>query len=176
MTWNSYHHRGEVLRTVIETADARRDGILPMDVDGVAQTFDDDVALLAALELRWHTRLAGQIERNLMTQPMDLETRVLLAWQQTAAAMPGVRAILDHHAAFPATAEMGGNLAASATKEYQLLAMMAGRASEIGDEETIRVGADLAARARTLPPIAAQGDDDAEMLSFVARLKRAMVA
>lgn len=176
MTWNSYHHRGEVLRTVIETADARRDGILPMDVDGVAQTFEDDVALLAALELRWHTRLAGQIERNLMTQPMDLESNVILAWQQTAAAMPGVRAIVDHYAAHPATPEMADNLAAAATKEYQLLAMMAGKASEIGDEETIRVGAKLAERARTTSMSRVDGDDDAAGLSFVARIKRAMVA
>jgi len=176
MTWNSYHHRGEVLRTVIETADARRDGILPMDVDGVAQTFEDDVALLAALELRWHTRLAGQIERNLMTQPMDLESNVILAWQQTAAAMPGVRAIVDHYTAHPATPEMADNLAAAATKEYQLLAMMAGKASEIGDEETIRVGEQLAERARTTGMSMVDGDDDAAVLSFVARLKRAMVA
>ena len=175
MTWNSYHHRGEVLRTVIETADARRDGILPMDADGVAQTFEDDVALLAALELRWHTRLAGQIERNLMTQPMDLESNVVLAWQQTAAAMPGVRAILDRCTAFPATPEMADNLAASASKEYQLLAMMAGRASQLDDEETIRVGAQLAERARTGPRSAVDGDDEV-VLSFVARLKRAMVA
>ena len=34
MTWKSFHRRGEILRTVIATADARRDGLLPMDVAG----------------------------------------------------------------------------------------------------------------------------------------------
>jgi len=175
MTWNSYHRRGEVLRAVIEAADERRDGILPTDVDGVGQTFEDDLSLLAALELRWHTRLAGQIERNLMTQPMDLESNVILAWQQSAADLPGVRAILDHYTAHPATPEMATNLAASATKEHQLLAMMAGKASEI-DDVCARVGAELAERARTAPLIRAAADDEGQVLSFVARLRAAMVA
>lgn len=174
MTWNSYHRRGEVLRGVIAAADERRDGILPMDVDGVAQSFEDDLDVLAALELRWHTHLAGQIERNLMTQPMDLESNVLLAWQQTATALPGVRAILDHYTAEPTTSEMARSLEASLTKEHQLLAMMAGRASEINDAITIRVGAELAEKARTTPITAVQ--DDAEVLSFMERIKAAMVA
>ena len=175
MTWNSYHRRGEVLRSVIETANVRRDGILPMDVNGVAQTFEDDIAVLAALELRWHTRLAGQIERNLMSQPMDLQSNVILAWQQTAVALPGVRAILDNYAARPETAEMADNLAASTVKEYQLVAMMAGMASEIADEETIQAGAKLVERARTTPMPMIESDD-AEVLSFVARIRAAMVA
>ena len=175
MTWNSYHRRGEVLRSLIDTANTRRDGILPMDVDGVAQTFEDDVAVLAALELRWHTRLAGQIERNLMTQPLDLQSNVVLAWQQTAAALPGVRAILDHYAAHPETDEMAENLAAATVKERQLMAMMAGRASEIGDYETIQAGAELVDVARTTPMPQLESDE-AEVLSFVARIRAAMVA
>ena len=175
MTWNSYHRRGEVLRSLIDTANTRRDGILPMDVDGVAQTFEDDVAVLAALELRWHTRLAGQIERNLMTQPLDLQSNVVLAWQQTAAALPGVRAILDHYAAHPETDEMAENLAAATVKERQLMAMMAGRASEIRDYETIQAGAELVDVARTTPMPRLESDE-AEVLSFVARIRAAMVA
>ena len=175
MTWNSYHRRGEVLRSLIDTANTRGDGILPMDVDGVAQTFEDDVAVLAALELRWHTRLAGQIERNLMTQPLDLQSNVVLAWQQTAAALPGVRAILDHYAAHPETDEMAENLAAATVKERQLMAMMAGRASEIGDYETIQAGAELVDVARTTPMPQLESDE-AEVLSFVARIRAAMVA
>ena len=175
MTWNSYHRRGEVLRSLIDTANTRRDGILPMDVDGVAQTFEDDVAVLAALELRWHTRLAGQIERNLMAQPLDLQSNVVLAWQQTAAALPGVRAILDHYAAHPETDEMAENLAAATVKERQLMAMMAGRASEIRDYETIQAGAELVDVARTTPMPRLESDE-AEVLSFVARIRAAMVA
>ena len=37
MTWTSFHSRGEVLRTVEDAVNARRDGILPMDIDGVAE-------------------------------------------------------------------------------------------------------------------------------------------
>ena len=77
MTWKSFHRRGEILRTVIATADASRDGVLPMDVEGVAETFGDELRLLGALQLRWHTRLAGRIERELMHQPMDLEGAVV---------------------------------------------------------------------------------------------------
>src|SRR5687768_17251284 len=58
-TWTSHHRRGEVLRRVMEAADERRDGVLPTDVDGVAETFGDSLDLLGALQLRWHTRLAG---------------------------------------------------------------------------------------------------------------------
>ena len=77
MTWTSFHRRGDILRDVIAAADLRRDGVLPMDVDGVAETFGDDLDLLAALQLRWHTRLAGRIEREQMNQPMDLEHAVV---------------------------------------------------------------------------------------------------
>ena len=49
MTWKSFHNRGEILRSVIATAGVRRDGYLPMDVSGVAETFGDELTLLAAL-------------------------------------------------------------------------------------------------------------------------------
>src|SRR6478735_9993425 len=74
MTWTSFHRRGDVLRDVIAVADQRRDGTLPRDVDGVSATFADDLDLLGALQLKWHTRLAGRIDREQMHQPMDLET------------------------------------------------------------------------------------------------------
>ena len=73
MTWTTFHHRGEVLRAVTQTADARRDGVLPMDVTGVRETFGDELTLLGALQLRWHTRLSGHLERALLDHPTDLE-------------------------------------------------------------------------------------------------------
>ena len=88
MTWTSFHRRGDVLRDVIAAADQRRDGVLPRDVDGVAATFADDLDLLAALQLKWHTRLAGRIEREQMTQPMDLRASVVRAWHRTADELP----------------------------------------------------------------------------------------
>ena len=99
MTWTSFHRRGDVLRDVIAAADQRRDGVLPRDVDGVSATFADDLDLLAALQLKWHTRLAGRIEREQMTQPMDLRASVVRAWHRTADELPGIRAVLDEHAA-----------------------------------------------------------------------------
>ena len=99
MTWTSHHRRGDVLREVIRTADTRLDGRLPMDVDGVTETFGDELTLLGALQLRWHTRLSGHIERELADQPLDLGNAVAIAWLKAAGDMPGIRAIIDRPAA-----------------------------------------------------------------------------
>ena len=147
MTWKSFHSRGEVLRTVIAEADARRDGHLPMHVEGVAETFRDELTLLGALTLRWHTRLAGRIERELSTQPMDLEGAVIDAWRATAGELPGVLAILDRHRAEPLDDAMATAMTTSAAKEHVLLAVMAGRSSGI-DSHAVRAGKLIAERAR----------------------------
>ena len=147
MTWTTYHKRGEILRTVMAVADERRDGLLPMDVDGVGVKFDDELDLLGALQLKWHTRLAGRIEQELAEQPMDLDAAVIRAWHAAALAMPGVRAILDHYLAEPLEARMGAAMAKAHAKEQLLLAVMAGRGA-YADELAVRVGADIEARAR----------------------------
>lgn len=147
MTWNSFHRRGEILRTVIDHADERRDGTLPMDVEGVIETFGDELTLLGALQLRWHTRLAGRIERELMNQPMDLEQAVVTAWQDTADELPGIRAIVDSHRSAPLDAAMAEAMGKSADKEHVLLAVMAGRSSG-QDRAAVRVGAEIEALAR----------------------------
>jgi hypothetical protein len=147
MTWKSFHSRGEILRDVIAVANRRRDGVLPLDVDGVADVFDDDLTLLGALQLRWHTRLAGRIERELMQQPMDLEKAVVAAWHATADELPGVLAILDRHRAAPHDAAMADAMAKSTAKERILLALMAGRVSA-ADDRAVRVGAEIERRAR----------------------------
>lgn len=147
MTWKSYHRRGEILRGVIATADARCDGVLPMDVDGVPETFGDELTLLGALQLRWHTRLAGRIERALMSQPLDLEAAVVAAWQETAAEMPGIRAIIDRYAAAPSSDAMARAMATATAKEHVLLSVMAGRSSA-SDSRAVRDGAEIADRAR----------------------------
>lgn len=147
MTWNAYHRRGEVLSTAIATADARRDGRLPTDVDGVRATFADDLDLLGTLQLRWHTRLSGRIDAALSTQPLDLETAVADAWAATARDMPGVRAVLDG----PAADEIGEHavrvMAGARAKERSMLAAMAGRAS-YDDAAAAVVGAAIEERAR----------------------------
>ena len=95
MTWDAFHHRGDVLRTVIDEADRRRDGILPTELPGVTEAFGSDLALLTALQQRWSTRLAGHVERALSDLPDDLETAVVDAWRGAAAELVGVRQILD---------------------------------------------------------------------------------
>lgn len=139
MTWTSHHRRGDVLREVIRTADTRRDGHLPLDVAGVAETFADDLTLLGVLQLRWHTRLAGHLERQLAEQPLDLEDAVARAWRTAAEELPGIRAIIDHHVAHPTSAEMARTTAIATGKEHEMLALAAGRASAPG-EAARRVG------------------------------------
>jgi len=147
MTWKSFHSRGEILRDVITTANGRRDGLLPLDVPGVAETFEDELALLGALQLRWHTRLAGRIDRELMQQPMDLEAAVVAAWHATAGELPGVLAIVDHYRAEPRDRAMAEAMTKSAAKERIMLAMMAGRVSA-PDDTAVRIGAAIEAQAR----------------------------
>lgn len=147
MTWKSFHRRGEILRDVVAAADQRRDGRLPMDLPGVAETFADELELLGALQLRWHTRLAGHIERELLAQPLDLEDAIVRAWTATADELPGVRAIIDRHRAEPASEAVGIAMSRAAAKERAMLAVMGGRASGY-DATAERVGAEIERRAR----------------------------
>jgi hypothetical protein len=176
MTWTSFHSRGEILRDVIAAADARRDGRLPVDVPGVAEAFEDDLELLGALQLRWHTRLAGRIERELVNQPMDLESAVVAAWHATADELPGVRAIIDRERAEPRDAATAEAMATSAAKERILLAMMAGRVSA-PDDAAVRVGAAIEADARaTYRPAREPGARRAAQPRLLARLRAALAA
>lgn len=147
MTWTTYHKRGEILRTVMTVVDERRDGLLPMDVDGVVEKFDDELGLLGALQLKWHTRLAGRIERELGEQPMDLEAAVIRAWQDTANELPGVRAVIDRYLAEPVDARMAATMAKAHAKEHVLLAVMSGKGA-YADDRVARVGAGIEERAR----------------------------
>lgn len=172
MTWTSFHRRGEILRSVTRVADERLDGALPMDVPGVRETFDE-LSLLGALSLRWHTRLAGRIERELMYQPMDLEAAVVAAWHHTADELPGVRAILDRHREQPLDDEMAAAMAKAAAKEHLLLAVMAGLGSA-EDAATVAVGARLEAEARASYVRTRERDDSAP--SFLTWLRAAWAA
>ncbi len=147
MTWTTFHRRGEVLRTVIDAADARRDGLLPMDLPGVPETFGDELTLLGALQLRWHTRLSGQLERALMHQPLDTDAAAVAAWRATADELPGLRMVLEHYRAEPLDDRMAAALATSAGKERVMLAAMAGRAGAT-TEATVSAGRVLEERAK----------------------------
>lgn len=174
MTWKHHHRRAEVLREVIHTADERRDGLLPMDVPGVTETFTDELTLLGSLQLRWHTSLSGRIEQQLSEEPLDLEAAVIRAWQLTADALPGIRLVLDHYTAAPTSAEMETVMARATGKEHTMIALMAGRASTDGDL-TIRTGEALALRARTSYPATATRHRD-HAPTLVGRLKAALAA
>lgn len=174
MTWNAHQTRGEILRDVSAAADARRDGVLPLDVDGARTAFADELDLLGALQLRWHTRLAGQIDRTLMSQPLDLEQAVITAWRATADELPGIRAIVDRHREHPLGDAMADAMAVATAKEHAWLAVMAGQAG-ISDPGGARVGALIEEKARaghrtTRPP----GVHAAPNL--IGRLKAALAA
>ncbi len=173
MTWTSFHRRGDVLRDVIAAADQRRDGTLPLDVDGVSAVFADDAELLGALQLKWHTRLAGRIEREQLSEPMELPEAVVRAWHATADELPGIRAILDVHRARPADEATAAVMAKSAAKEHVLLAVMAGLASA-QDDAAVAVGARLESDARrSWTPVVAL---PSSRPTFLGRLKAALAA
>jgi len=128
MTWDRLHRRAEVVRAVAAQADRRRDGVLPTDLAGIQAAFHDDTDLVLALQLRWHTRLSGVVERTLAEDPFRPDAAVVTAWRRTAASMPGLRAILDAQRRDPATPDVAEALRRADRKDWTLLAAMAGRA------------------------------------------------
>jgi hypothetical protein len=163
MSWNTFLKRWDVLNAVVDAADQRLDGELPLDIPGVDTIFATPHELLGALSLRWHTRVAGRIDREFADQPMDLEGTVVAAWQTTANELPGVRAILDHHRDQPLDAEMATMTAKAAAKERELLAVMAGKAAP-GDPEAVAVGEriEMYARATNVRTLPTQASRDAQ--------------
>jgi hypothetical protein len=139
--------RAAVLRDVVRAADERRDGLLPTDVAGVAETFPEHRDLVAALQLRWHTQLAGTIEAALAEQPMDLEHAVLCAWRRTARELAGVRLVLDRYAEGTTDEATTVALAKARRKDWTLLAVMAGQAG-VHDTAAADVGRVLELLAR----------------------------
>jgi len=148
MTWNTFHHRGAILQTVVEFADRRRDGVLPMQLPGITETFRDELDLLAALQLKWHARLSGNIERALMGQPLDLEHAIASAWRRTSDQLPGVRKILDRYAETPSDPAMAAALTRANEKEWIRLAAAAGLAND-ESAAAARAGRQLELRARS---------------------------
>lgn len=155
MSWTSHHQRGEILRRVIAAVDERRDGLLPLDLPGVTDTFADELDLLAALQLRWHTRLSGRIETELSSQPMDLEDAVVRAWHGAADDLPGIRAVLDRYHALPLDEAMADALTKAQAKEHLTLAVMAGKGA-FADAQCVQIGSmiELRARAEYEPAVA----------------------
>lgn len=183
MSWNSFHHRGETLRTVVDTANARRDGVLPMDVPGVAENFTGQLDLVGALMLKWHARLSGNLERSLAREPMDLEAAVASAWRTTAEQMPGVRLVIDRCLDFPEGDDMEHAMRRARVHERARLATAAGLASGQGDaaveagrqvEERARL--ELAAAAPVEVTAPAVDEPAVPAVSFVDRIRAVLAA
>ena len=177
-TWDAFHRRGDVLRAVADQADARRDGVLPIDVPGVSETFRDRLDFVAALQLRWHTRLAGRIEQAVTARPYDRESAVLDAWRAVAGELAGVRLVLDRALVDPPVGEVATAMRRAQRKEWALLAAMAGRAG-VADPAAPEVGRALEERARiafspTSPPRHRGGTTPRD--SLIGRIRAVLAA
>lgn len=167
MTWDAYHRREAALRSAAAVIDRRRDGQLPWhELDAAHSAFDTPTDLLLALQMRWHTRLAGHVDRLLAAQPMDLRAAVIEAWRAATKDLPGVRAVLDTHDAEPA-------LRRARAKELAYLASAAGLA-ELWDPAAVAIG-------RVIRSEAQGGFDPDEIpdhvpTSWVARVLQALAA
>lgn len=178
MDWNSYHNRAAVLRDLVTQVEARGGAFPLMDAPGVRACFRDELDVVGALQLRWHSRLVAQIEAELHGEPRSLESAVVTAWRTVAQELPGVRAVIDRYVAEPVDATMAKALATARSKEHALLALMSGLASDEGiDAASQAAGAALERKARAtldarpLPVASAPRGD-----SLLTRLRQAVVA
>jgi hypothetical protein len=168
MTGNAQQRRDAILHEVMTVADTRRDGRLPWENTGADQAFDTPAELLGALQMRWHTRLSGAIERELTEQPWDLGQAVVHAWRGLAGEMPGVRAILDSHADAPA-------MQRARRKEWVLLATASGLTG-MDDSAAPRIGREVEQRARTITVQKPAPDEEPKPQGWLSRLRHALAA
>jgi hypothetical protein len=167
VTWDAYHRREEALRSAVAVIDRRRDGQLPWtELDAVRTAFDTPTDLLLALQMRWHTRLAGHVDRVLGDQPMDLRAAVIEAWRAATVDLPGVRAVLDAHEGEPA-------LHTAQAKELAYLASVAGVAG-LADPAAVRIGQEIRSDARSGFDVGEVPDHVPD--GWVARVLRALAA
>ena len=127
-------------------------------------------AIMAALAAGRHVYTEKPIAES-------LEGAVALAWLAAAEDLPGIRAVLDHHAAHPTTPEMDRAMAVATAKEHEMLALMAGRASAPGPAAQ-RVGRAIEAGARTsyVPGARSASRSTDAPTSLVGRLKAVLAA
>ncbi len=168
MTWDAHQRRDTVLRAVMDVAENRRDGTLPWDTVGAEQAFNTPAELLGALQMRWHTRLSGAIERELVEQPWDLGQAVVHAWRALAGSMPGVRAVLDAHADEPA-------MQRARRKEWVLLASASGLTG-MDDPAAVRIGREVERRARSITVERPAPGVEPAPCGWLTRLRHALAA
>lgn len=149
MSWETFHSRGSVLGDVIAFADQDRSGRLPMALPGVAENFHDELDLLSALMLKWHARLSGHVERELVDDPLDLPLAVTIAWRRAADELPGVRSVIDHYTAHPTGDFMADCLDRAKQLEWRRMAAAAGMFNQ-ESSASLAVGERIEAEARAL--------------------------
>ena len=116
-SWSRVHARTASLREVIADLDAG----LPLP-DSSAGSFADRGELLLALHGVWARRLHGRVDVALETDGRELAESVAQAWLDTADDLPGVRRVLDEHAADPALRQV-------LASEHRTVAVAAGLAT-----------------------------------------------
>jgi hypothetical protein len=122
MTWDAYNRRKNVLREMLTIADRHHGTTLAelLDtVDGARAAFPTETDALFELQMTWFQRLSGQMDRLLSDEHESPELVPVTAWVNTAAELPGARALLDAHRDEPA-------LGKAFAKELAYLAMSAG--------------------------------------------------
>ena len=159
------HH--QILRSVVAAAEERRDGLLPMDVPGVAEAVGAEPDLLEALQQHWRARLSTEVSHALGRRTEDPVAAVERAWGATADLMPGVRMVLDRHQEQPLDEAMARLVVAMTATEHASLAVAAGLTGPAGEAEPAApaLGAALEAsarrrRARTLTDLAGRAARD----------------
>ena len=169
--------RASVLHAVIEEIQARNDGQIPTDVDGIDAFFHDTGDLADALLLRWHTRLTASLEGGLVGDPKSRREAVIEAWCDCAQTYRGVRRVIDQLAADPPTEAIDNAVRTTTSNDWAAMAVAAGLASDL-DRAASRVGQRLELEARRRNElVSASGDEAAppQQRGGLARFKRMVV-
>ena len=170
MTWDAYHRRKKALSDMLAIADRRRDVTIDELLDIVPDArsaFADETEVLFELQMTWFQRLSGRVDRLLSEGSVSPEMVAVTGWVDTAADLPGARALLDAHRDEPA-------LRKAFAKELGYLAMSAGVPTR--DLDHVAEGRRIQDSARQA--VAAMPDEPADVPrpGLMARLRSAIAA
>lgn len=170
MTWDAYNRRKTALRAMLDIADRQRDISLTelLDtVDGAHDAFANETEALFELQMTWFQRLSGHMDRLLSESRESPELVAVTAWVDTAADLPGVRALLDAHRDEPA-------LRKAFAKELSFLAMSSGAPTH--DDALAARGLRIQNSARETVAAMPAPPVEPPRPSLIARLRNAMAA
>jgi hypothetical protein len=170
MTWDAYHRRKKSLSDMLAIADRQRDVTLAELLDTVSDAraaFADETEVLFELQMTWFQRLSGRVDRLLSEGSVSPEMVAVTAWVDTAADLPGARALLDAHRDEPA-------LRKAFAKELGYLAVSAGVPTR--DLDHVAEGRRIQDSARQVVASQPVGPGDAPRPSLMAWLRNAIAA